>query len=150
MGTSGERQMVESIAPIHIIEEIRHIVRTHDNVYLPGEAEPQTVNERIHRDADACFIVTGVSFWKDYQTYAQQQRTQRKEIMSPGEYLEGRDRKYGRRETVEGNKIFAEEVRKRRGEIADRSKNADEWLVSYKGQADARNTHALVDGKYIP
>ena len=49
------------------IATLRDIVATHDNPYL---GEPlSTREERLHRDADRCFVMSHLSFWKDYLAY---------------------------------------------------------------------------------
>lgn len=49
------------------IEELVQIIATHDNPYI---GKPLTGQEALlHRDADRAFVISAVSFWKDYLAY---------------------------------------------------------------------------------
>jgi hypothetical protein len=49
------------------VEKLLEIIATHDNPYI---GKPLTDEEALlHRDADRAFVVSAVSFWKDYLAY---------------------------------------------------------------------------------
>ena len=49
------------------ILQIKEIIATHDNPYLGKQLVGQEA--LLHRDADRCFVLSCVSFWKDYLAY---------------------------------------------------------------------------------
>lgn len=137
------------------IREIYRIVGTHDvgwgSSYLEGKAD-ESQNGLYHRDADACFIVSGVSFWKDYMVAREKARQKGQAVMTPRAYAKDRLQKYGERATEEGRKIFLEELKKREKEIKQietGEKTIDFWYDEYHTQALARNERALTEENYL-
>jgi HD superfamily phosphodiesterase len=49
------------------IEKLVEIIATHDNPYIGKPLNEQEA--LLHRDADRAFVISAVSFWKDYLAY---------------------------------------------------------------------------------
>src|SRR5262249_46639053 len=72
-----------------LTQRVVHLVAHHDDQYLGRD--PETREEIIHRDADACFIFTFLSFWKDFTVMG--------DDLSPADFLEVKEKKWGMRYT---------------------------------------------------
>ncbi|HEY4034038.1 MAG TPA: HD domain-containing protein, partial [Ktedonobacteraceae bacterium] len=90
-----------------LTRRIVHLVAHHDDQYLGRD--PETREEIIHRDADACFIFTFLSFWKDF--------TVRGGDLSPADFLEMKEKKWGKRYTQTAQVITNKEIVARKGEV---------------------------------
>lgn len=74
-----------------IINEILRIISVHDVGWGPGYAEgipDMSIQGLIHHDADACFIVSGVSFWKDYKVNKEKAYIKKESFLTPEDYLQ--------------------------------------------------------------
>jgi len=68
-----------------LTKRIVHLVSTHDSAYLGIEQKAE--EERLVRDADASFVLTSLSFWKDY--HVNTVLKEKGEDLTPAEFLEG-------------------------------------------------------------
>lgn len=97
--------------PKDLITKITKLVSTHDNAYL---GVPQvTIEEKLVRDADACFVLTALSFWKDHYVFSKK---------SPKELLDLQVEKNSKRHTKSAQKITNQQIIDRTNEIKDTSK----------------------------
>jgi hypothetical protein len=90
-----------------LIHRIVHLVAHHDDQYLGRD--PETPEEIIHRDADACFIFTFLSFWKDFTVMGS--------ALSPADFLAMKEKKWGRRYTRAAQIITDKEIEERKCEV---------------------------------
>lgn len=99
---------IVAYSPI-LTRRIVHLVAHHDDQYLGKD--PQTREEIIHRDADACFIFTFLSFWKDFTVTGSD--------LSPADFLDMKEKKWGKRYTQSAQNINNKEIAVRKGEVSE-------------------------------
>lgn len=90
-----------------LIQRIVHLVAHHDDQYLGKD--PATREEIIHRDADACFIFTFLSFWKDFTVMGRD--------LSPVDFFTMKEKKWGKRYTQAAQIITNKEIEARKCEV---------------------------------
>ena len=120
-----------------LTKQIVHLVSTHDNTYLG--IEQKTYEEKLVRDADACFVLTELSFWKDYHVKS----VIKGEGLAPAEFFERQVEKNSSRHTKTAQKITTKQIEERRAEIADASITPLQRYESLKAKADRINQEAL-------
>jgi hypothetical protein len=120
--------------PPQLNGEIVHLVATHDNWALG--LPPETPNEQAVRDADACFIFTYYSFWKDFHV-AHGARPE----LTPAGLLEEHRAKYGRRFYATTQRIVDHESAQRQHEIDQGALSPDEHFDRAYADLSARNSH---------
>lgn len=90
-----------------LTQRIVHLVAHHDDQYLGKD--PQTQEEIILRDADACFILTFLSFWKDFTVTGGD--------LSSTDFLDKKKKKWGKRYTQTAQIITNKEIAARKSEV---------------------------------
>ena len=119
------------------IPEIVQLISTHDNAYLG--IEQSTIGEKLIRDADACFILTELSFWKDYHVTS----IQKGEAITPMEFLDRQVEKHSKRHTKSAQKITKQQIVDRKKEINGLSKTPLQRYRKLKSEAEKRNKEAI-------
>ena len=76
------------------IDKLVDIIATHDNPYIGKPLED--TEALLHRDADRAFVISAVSFWKDYIAYLSDERKMPKfsdsgVVLSPQQFLKLRE-----------------------------------------------------------
>ena len=76
------------------IDKLVDIIATHDNPYIGKPLEDREA--LLHRDADRAFVISAVSFWKDYIAYLSDERKMPKfsdsgVVLSPQQFLKLRE-----------------------------------------------------------
>lgn len=120
-----------------LTERAIHLVATHDNAYLGLEQE--TIEEKLMRDADDCFVLTDLSFWKDYHVKS----VVKGGGMTPEKFLETQIEKNSKRHTQTAQKITNAQIEDRRLEISDTSIAPLQRYRALKAKAENINEVAL-------
>jgi len=137
-GAKIARRILEKVKyDIKLTEKIVNLVATHDDAYL---GKPQTtIGEKLIRDADACFVLTGLSFWKDYHVKC----VVKGEKMTPQEFLDKKVVGGSKRHTITAQKITDQQIVARRKEIVDTSKTPLQRYKELKASAEKANEEEL-------
>ena len=120
-----------------LTEKIVHLVSIHDNEYLG--IGYSSLGEKFVRDADACFDLTQLSFWKDYHVKC----VIKGEKMTPKKFLDRKVVESSKRYTKTAQKITDQQIVDRRNEIADTSKTPLKRYKELKARAEKTNKEAL-------
>lgn len=95
--------------PSEYIPEIIELIAHHDDEYLGKPSV--TLKEKILRDADASFILSYPSFWKDWYIKG------RPNGITPKKYLEVKKSKHGKRYTKTAQSIIDKQISSRMKEV---------------------------------
>ena len=122
-----------------MIERIVHLVATHDDAYL---GKPQvTIGEKYIRDADVCFDLSQISFWKDYYLKCAAKGFK----ITPNEFLDKKIIAGSKRYTLTAQKITDQQIADRRKEIANKSKTPKQRYQELRTYVDKLNRKTLSD-----
>ena len=136
-GANIAKQILEKVGYNQVlIKKIVQLVSTHDNAYLG--IEQTTIAEKLVRDADACFVLTALGFWKDYHVGS----VIKGEKITPKECLDMLVVENSKRHTKEAQKITNQQISDRAREIEDASKTPLQRYKELRGEADRRNKEA--------
>ncbi len=120
-----------------LIEKVCNLVSTHDNFYLGKEQV--SFEEKLVRDADACFILTELSFWKDYYVTTAYKGVE----TTPKRFLNKQVAKYSKRNTRSAQDITDRQVEERSEEIKGKLKSPEQRYNELKKEAEKINQKAL-------
>ncbi|KKQ01741.1 MAG: hypothetical protein US11_C0004G0011 [Candidatus Roizmanbacteria bacterium GW2011_GWA2_36_23] len=124
--------------PKKYIPEIINLVAHHDDVYL-GKS-PKTLEEKLLRDIDSCFIFTAPSFWKDWHIRCHEGlgSDPDEKGLKPLEFLNKQSKKYSLKFTGAAQKITDKEIKSRKLEIKQDILPEKRYL-EFKKEADDLN-----------
>lgn len=134
VGAQIAQRILQAVAyPPALIQSIVHLVAHHDDQYLG--TNPETPTEMLHRDADACFILTSISFWKDFAVKGGD--------LPPAEFLEMKVKKWGTRYTRTAQIITNREIEARKSEIDGADLSPTALYDNFKRMVESFNKHLL-------
>ncbi len=117
-----------------LIPEILDLVAHHDDAYLG--LEPKILEQKIIRDADACFILSYPSFWKDVVKH---------HAKDASEFLDQQVQKYGKRYTKTAQSITDEQIKDRLKEIQNQTMSIQKHYDEVYTNAKKKNEDALTN-----
>lgn len=120
-----------------LTKRVVHLVATHDNAYLG--IEQKTIEEKLMRDADACFVLTDLSFWKDFHVKS----VVKGGGMTPTEFLDRYVEKNSKRHTNTAQRITDEQIEEIKAKISDISITPLQRYQELKAEVDKINEEAL-------
>lgn len=120
-----------------LIKKIVRLVSTHDNAYL-GITQ-NAVEEKLMRDADACFVFTDLSFWKDYHVTNVIKGVR----VTPRGFLKKLVENNSLRHTKTAKGITNQQIIDRTKEIEDTSKTPLQRYEKLKAKAEKRNEETI-------
>jgi|SRR5947207_10769368 len=116
-----------------LTRRVVYLVAHHDDQYLGKD--PQTREEFIHRDADACFIFTFLSFWKDFTVTGGD--------LSSSDFLDMKEKEWGKRYTQSAQIINDKEIAARKSEVNEKKASSLERFKELKRVIETLNKQVL-------
>ncbi len=140
VGAEIAKQILERVSyNPKLINKIIQLVSTHDNAYLG--IEQTTTGEKLVRDADACFVLTDLSFWNYYHVKS----VIKGEKITPKESLDELVEKNSKRHTETAQRIANRQIVDRTKEIANTSKTPLQRYEELRSEARRRSKVALAE-----